>query len=241
MVDEIRRLGIVILGDFHPSTFSPAWFRLHGLIGPTEAEGAEVQIIAPPLASLTIDWLGVNVQEGHFNVFTAIPQEFDRLRDVAVGAIGALTDIPVSAITINSHLHWQVESSAQWHTFGDLLVPKTFWKPLLTLPGTRDVAVEGIRQDGWFGFTRVTVQPDLQVTPNGLYAVVSDHFWLAPAEAYPTSRDEFTEPSFRTPQVLPSSDNIGHLFDILGNRWNDCIERAQLILNRLTSLSREGR
>ena len=63
MVDDIRRLGIVITGHFHPSTFSPAWFLLHDLVGPEDAETADAHFIARPLASLTIGPMEVNVQE----------------------------------------------------------------------------------------------------------------------------------------------------------------------------------
>jgi hypothetical protein len=155
-----------------------------------------------------------------------------------VGAI-SLLESPVSSLTINSHLHWVAQSRDAWHHFGDILAPQQVWKPIRNVPGTRDVTVEGTRDDGWHGRIQVRVQPSAQVTPYGIYTVVSDHFLLKPAKHHATSRVDFTDPSLRPEPPPPSSANVPHLLEILDNQWSACLDRAQRIFTHLTHLSRQ--
>ena len=59
---EISGVGVVLLGDFNPAIFTPAWFALHGLLPESAADNAELQI-----AQSRIDGIfhGVASPRGH--------------------------------------------------------------------------------------------------------------------------------------------------------------------------------
>ena len=58
---EIRGMSIVLLGDFNPKIFQPAWFGGHGLIRPTEADEAEVEIVHSEVTKFRLDWVVLQV------------------------------------------------------------------------------------------------------------------------------------------------------------------------------------
>ncbi len=84
---------------------------------------------------------------------------------------------------------------------------------------------------GGHGSTTVSVQPSSRITPYGLYAVVSDHFMLLRAGGHPTSRADFTNPAFSPASPQPSSENVPLLLEILGDRWNNCLENRNEFWN----------
>ena len=143
---ELDGITVVVAGNFNPSIFSPAWFRLHDLIGETEAREATVQMIVPPAALFSTEWLSVQVTQERMALATAMPQEFERLRDTVVGVMTVLDQTPVQALGINRESHWATVSQSSYDQFGDQLVPKEFWSDFSTLPGTQSVTVRGIDQ-----------------------------------------------------------------------------------------------
>lgn len=230
--------SIVVLGRFNPSIFSPGWLRLHNLIGASEAERAQVQVIVPPAAVFATDWLNVDVREDRLMLATAMPQDFERLRDVAVGILGVLKETPVVALGINREIHWRVPSPEEYHGFGDMLAPKEVWEEELKLPGTQGLTIQGIRPDLWAGFIRVMIQPSAVATPLGVYAQFNDHFYLTRVEKQPESR---TEPLAGDIDALaPSNENIPLAMEILRDEWVSRSAHAEHLLTRLVQLSRKG-
>ena len=67
---EIDGVSIVLLGDFNPAIFAPAWFALHGLLPRGATDGANVQIVCPQVTAFTFDWLRLEVVNNRFNVET---------------------------------------------------------------------------------------------------------------------------------------------------------------------------
>lgn len=240
MEGEIQGVSIVFLGHFVPSLISPAWLRLHELIGADELKKALVQVIIPPTSIFNVDWLGVNVTEQKLILQTSIPQEFDRIRDVAVGVLRSLETPQISAVGINTDMHWLSPDIDSFNNFGDVLVPKDFWLDLMKLPGTASVTIRGVRDDQWAGSMDVTIQPSNLLRPFGLYVTINDHFVLKKVEEHPTTREEFWDPEIMDQGTLPSHapENVEHALEILGPEWDSRRTFAEMTISALTALSR---
>lgn len=236
---SIQGLSIVIAGRFNPSIFSPAWLRLQGLIGSREADDAEVQFIVPPAASFSTEWLQLTVTEDTLSMGTASAQDYDRLRDAAIGVLTVLNQTPIIALGINREAHWEMPSNDAFHAVGDLLVPKTFWGKILALPGTQDLTIQGVRDDLWRGYIRVTVQPSARI-PRAIYARVNDHIVLRRVDAQPTSRDDFVPDDFQSTEIEPSFQNIEAALEVLRDDWTRRTVASEAILSELMRLSSEA-
>jgi len=172
---EIRGMSIVLLGDFNPKIFQPAWFGAHELIRPTEADEADVKIVHPEVAEFGLDWVVLQVTRERFVVNTSQDAFFEASRDLVLGTFELLGHTPLKAMGINMHEHRRMNSTAAWHQFGHALAPKGRWQDLLTEPGMADLTMQGARTDGYKGFVRVTVQPSRKIT-NGVFLDVNDHY-----------------------------------------------------------------
>ncbi len=231
-IAELDGISIVVLGNFNPAIFSPAWFRLNNLIGQREADEAQVQMIVPPAAIFSTDWLSVQVTQDRLVLATVMPQEFERLRDTAVGVMTILSQTPIQALGINKESHWTSASRENYDEFGDTLIPKKPWSDVLPLAGTQDLTVRGARQDEWSGWIDVTVQPSVRVRPLGIYTRVNDHCWLAKVDQQPSSRNA-------PPDAPPtaSSELIALLLEILRNDWAGRLDNCERIIRSIRRLS----
>lgn len=237
---EQEGTSIVVAGRFNPLIFSPAWLRLHNLVGAREAEEATVQFIVPPAAVFSTEWLNVDVREDRMQLATSMTKELDRLRDVAIGILEVLKETPIFALGINRDIHWRVPSAEQYHRFGDLLAPKEFWDRELTLSGTAHLTVQGVRPDLWAGFIRVMIQPSMVVQPQGVYAQFNDHFVLQKVATQPTDRSEVSVGSDQPLPVVPSPEHIPFALEILCDGWTRRLEHANRVLGSLLQLSNQG-
>jgi hypothetical protein len=235
---ELDGISIVVLGNFNPTIFSPAWFRLHNLIGKSEADDAQVQMIVPPAAIFATDWLSVQVTQDRLVLATIMPQEFERLRDTAVGVMTILDQTPIQAVGINRECHWASSDRETYDQFGDTLVPKERWSGVLNLAGTQDLTVRGVRADKWAGWIDVTVQPSVRVTPFGIYVRVNDHCWLVEVDHQPSARGAPAGAGSSASPPTPSSDLIPHLLAILRGDWSERLDNCDRIIKMVRTLSR---
>ena len=66
---EISGVSVVLLGDFNPAIFTPAWFVLHGLLQEDVADSAELRIAHPPgHSNSSAEWLRIQVTSERFFV-----------------------------------------------------------------------------------------------------------------------------------------------------------------------------
>ena len=237
--EGLDAVAVVIVGRFNPAIFSPAWLRLHNLIGEEEAAEAKVQYIVPPAASFSTNWLNVNVEEERLSLGTVVSHDFERLRDTAVGVLTVLNQTPVAAMGINRECHWRVDSPERFHEFGDFLAPKAFWSDRLALPGTQDLTIESVRRDEWQGVVRVTVQPSVRIE-TGVYARVNQHLDLHKVDRQPEQRKDFELQEFRRVPPEPSSDNVPLALEVLRQHWDRIADENEQIVTDLRLLSQRG-
>lgn len=174
--------SIVLLGNFAPLTFMPAWFAEKNLVQKSEADEAKLELAHPEIVIFTLDWLRVVAET---QKFTAISDQEPviRVHDLVISTFSILSETPVSAIGINRHLHYQCEDPDAWHRVGDRLAPKEPWGQFALdqngrRAGLRSLMMELNHTHGQpKGVIRVRVEPSSTI-PNGVYIEVNDHYPL---------------------------------------------------------------
>jgi len=114
-------------------------------------------MIIPPTAVFSTEWLSVNVRTDRLQLATGMVQEFERLRDTAIGVLTVLPETPIFALGINRDVHWSVATRDQFDRFGDILAPKGPWDRHLKLSGTQDLTIRAVRPDKWAGYVMASV------------------------------------------------------------------------------------
>jgi hypothetical protein len=209
--DRYKR-SIVLVGDFNPKIFQPAWFASENLIGKQEADNAKVEVIHADVSIFSTDWVRVEVLRGRFLVETT-QQLIDKpLRDLVFGAFTLLRHTPLRVMGINTSMEFRVLSEEKWHTAGHRLAPKDIWNGILDNAGTMEVKMrETVRRDGKRGYIDVRFEPSGQVRP-GLFLAVNDHYECENKDAV---------------------GNSDELLAILSDNWETATARAEQIIYSL--------
>ena len=219
-------MAVVVKGQFNAAIFSPAWLLHQNIIGASDYADAEVEIVTSEFALFRTGWLRCQVTPDTFQVSTTEPEEFERLRDVAVGVLSTLSHTPVAAVGINRELHFSTQGRDQYRAIGDHLVPKEFWESLVSLPATRNIVIWGQRTDKFGGRVQISVEPSFRF-PEHIFMSHNDHFNLQVVERQPMTRDEAWAAEAESSATLkPSADNIPIVTEILTSEWASSIKRA---------------
>ena len=208
---EIQGISVVLLGDFNPKIFQPAWFAAEGLFRQQEAESATIEIIHPEVVSFELEWLRLQVTRERFVVSTTQVPYYEVMRDLILGTFGLLRHTPLHKMGINTDKHFRMASEEVWHAFGDRLVPKDLWQGVLDTPGVRNLTIEGKRPDEIKGYIRVQVAPSTRIHP-GVYFKVNDHYEV------------------EDPKVVLGSETILGFFE---RSWRDSLQRSDSLIDAL--------
>jgi len=209
---EIVATSIVLVGSFHPSLYTPAWFAHIGLIRDEEAKNANIEVILPEVIAERIGSIKIQAQPERFIASTLSPKDFELLRDLVVGAFKTLPHTPIRMLGINSDRHFAMSSEDAWNALGDRLAPKEPWgKIFQKSPGMRSLTMEGKREDQWIGFIRVKVEPSVRAK-FGVYINVNDHYEI--------------------PEYKPET-GCEAIIDTLTSAWNSSLKRADQIAEAL--------
>ncbi len=101
---EIQGVSIVLLGDFNPKIFQPAWFAAQDLIRQQEADEADIKIIHPEVVSFaTGQWLALEVTRERFVVSTTQDPYSKVMRDLVVGSFELLQHTPLYKLIVRSN------------------------------------------------------------------------------------------------------------------------------------------
>lgn len=210
---------IVIVGQFNPAIFHPAWFSAQNLISSREANAATVDLVHAEASSFQTDWMQIQVLRDRFLVKTSQEPYYEVLRDLVVGTFGLLNHTPVKMMGINRDFHFRLESEKAWHTLGDYLAPKNEWNGLLNMPGLRGLSMQGKRPDKFTGHILVRVDPLPE--PNfGVHVQVNDHYELEPGPREPTTAKE--------------------LMSILSSNWEQSMQRSLEIAPKIVTMGKSN-
>ncbi len=206
---------IVLLGDFNPKIFQPAWFGAEGLIRQAEVDEAKIEVIHPEVVVFMLEWLRLEVTRERFSAGTLQEPYDEVVRDLVLGTFKILRHTPLRKMGINLEAHFQVESDERWHSIGHTLAPKLIWEEILVNPGMRSLTVQGGRPDNLKGYVAVTVEPSVRFHP-AIFVRVNDHFEVGHPE---------------------SSLGADEIIKILENSWVESYRRSGMIIQKLLEKS----
>lgn len=206
-VPEIEGANVVLIGDFNPKIFQPAWFAAQQLIRNEEAEDAKIEIIHSAFVSFSLEWLRLEVHQNRFFAATHQKPFYSPLRDLVVGTFRILSHTPARMLGINCGFHFSMGSEQAWHAVGHRLAPKEMWHGVLEKPGMRSLSMEGHREDEFIGRITVKVEPSQRIE-FGIYVNINDHYEIKDKE---------------------SSMGCGEIIDILESSWDKSIARSEEI------------
>lgn len=205
-------LTIVLIGEFNPAIFHPAWLVQRGLIRENEAKESKIYFIHPQVADFELEFGRLQVTENRFLLSCRQPPYFPICVDLVAGIFKFLRHTPLKQLGINWDRQFEVDSEEAWHAFGDQLAPKKPWEEILKKPGLLQLVMQEIpRRDGKRGQIRVRVEP---AGLRGLHFNVNDHIEARPSE------------------VPDAAELIG----ILSDYWEESRNRASEIFERLIML-----
>ena len=226
---EITGVTLVLIGNFNPAIFAPAWFGWHNLLPEKAVEAAELRIVQPQMTSFQAEWLELQVLPDRFSISSAQPP-FIRLRDLAIRVFQEqLPHTRLRSMGINRQIHFLVDSIEQRDRIGRQLAPIGPWGEwgrLLEPDGRRggmtSLTMTQIDLDdrSAAGRINVMVQPSNRIGQEGtgIYVQVNDHY-------------EVEDPDSRT----ATSD----LVSVLEMGFEESLCRADRIIDHLMSLREE--
>lgn len=208
---KIHGHTIVLLGNFNPTIFQPAWFANENLLQKAEVESATIDVIHADIVAFSLPWLTLQVTRQRFAVETFQMPYFEVIRDLVIGTFALLRYTPINLMGINFTKHIAVESLDEWHAIGHKLAPKDVWESLLLKPGMRSLSMQGMRDDERGGYVLVQIEPSPKVT-HGIYIAINEHY-ESPKTALPTGSDE--------------------VMDVLKERWTVSYKNSERIISSL--------
>ncbi|MDE2984916.1 MAG: hypothetical protein OXU69_09440 [Gemmatimonadota bacterium] len=108
IVPEISGMQIVLLGQFNPAIFTPAWFAHNKLLREGLEKSAQVQVIHPQIAAFTADWLHLQVTNEQFRAETQ-QAPYARLCELVVRTFSeCFHHTPLTGFGINRNVHFLV-------------------------------------------------------------------------------------------------------------------------------------
>ena len=224
---EIDGVSIVVVGDFNPVIFTPAWFVLYGLLPESAAASAELAVVHPGLTHFQTDWLSLQVTVDRFSVETLLAPHI-RVCDLVVRVFKeCLHHVPLRAFGINRNVHFRVRDFDARDRIGRQLAPVEPWGAWAQRLGVsghqggmtsltmRQVMVEGRPVGDHFN---VTVEPSSRVEgAPGVYAGVNDHYTVGGTEQHQSSS--------------------GRLMEILEQNFDSSLVYGENIIDHLMSLA----
>jgi len=222
---ELGAYSVVLLGNFNPSIFSPAWFGRYGLLTDEEVAVADVKVIHSDLALFTVDWLSLRVEQQRFQVQSQVSSI--QIRDLVLKTFqDYLSHTPVHSMGINRQVHYKLPSRDHRMRFGRTLAPLEPWgdwgqeiekgeEP----GGLISLSMRQPRPDGPKGYLQVTIQPSDSIPRNsGIYFRANDHYEVA-------SRDNLT--------------GCEEIMTLLDSEFEKSLTRVERILDQVLAKAEE--
>lgn len=197
---EILGSSVVLVGQFNPAIFSPAWLARYGVISDDEANAAEEPVTHPQIAQISIQHLTIVAETNKF-VVSLTSDPIVRVLDIAVQIFrDLLPHTPIRAFGINYWEHWRVETFEKRLALGRALAPLGPWGEwgqsfdgptpeqtggMLELVMKKPFPPVGEGKDKMEGHQRVEIGPSKELADKlrGVFLQVNHHRELAPDTA----------------------------------------------------------
>jgi hypothetical protein len=183
---DIVSVSIVLIGQFNPAIFSPAWVEKIGLISKEAADAAEVSIIHPDIAAFAAGPYAFDIRRERFSVEVKNEPLIEAL-DCALVIFGEyLPHITIKQFGINYSTHFSVETASRRFALGRRLAPLAPWGdfgqamdglsgPLTS--GMIELAMIQIYDPVGTGERRVRIEPSAKpdLLEAGVFMTINDH------------------------------------------------------------------
>ncbi len=225
---EIAGVSVVMIGNFNPSIFTPAWFGWHGLISEKMVDTANTKIVHPQISDFNVDWLHIQVVPERFLINTT-QAPYIRVQDLAIRIFREhLPHTPLDTMGINREVHFLVESFDERDQLGRLLAPTDPWgewgkklEPDGSHGGVTSITMRQVDPKGRppGGQINVTVEPSNRIGQGhlGVYVRVNDHYTI-----------ENVESEIGTSKIV----------ELLEENFDESLRRADQIIDHIMSLTR---
>lgn len=167
-------IAIVLVGNFNPIVFQPAWFSNQKLLRAAEVDNASINVIHPDVVSFSTEWLSLQVTRERFTALITSDAYAVHLRDFVVGTFSLLEHTPIDHLGVNCTRSISFENLLDWHDFGHYFAPKSPWLPLHK-PGMLQVGIRSERTDGREGNFNWTVE---YAGKQKAFLKINDHYDL---------------------------------------------------------------
>jgi hypothetical protein len=181
---EINRIDVVLLGDFNPKIFSPAWLAAHDLIGEQESEDANIEIIHSDVAIFSLPWFRAQITRDRFSIFTEQEAYFGILYDLVSHAFKILEHTPIHTFGYNWGMHFKCNSEEEWHGFGHYVAPPKIWTGILENPALfrLEMTEKYPPSDLLDGTMKIRVEPSRRINL-GVFININHHFAVPEKES----------------------------------------------------------
>lgn len=213
---SVEEITVVLIGDFNPKIFQPAWFALHEVLREAEAMDARIEVIHADVSSFTTEWLTIQVLRDRFTAAIKAEVYRQHLGDLVRNVFTLLGHSPVRQMGLNASFRVHFKSKDDWHFFGHFILPKSPWRDVLAKPGLRSVSVEGSRTDNRPGLVNITFQSDLRLSGDTILRI-NDHF-------------DMPSPKDNEPAGVPNAE---WALGILAEDFDKSFERANNLVSHL--------
>lgn len=223
---EIGGVTIVLLGNFNPAIYTPAWFAMHGLLPKSAADSATDETVHSEVAAFGFDWLRLTATTDRFQCTTA-QAPLAQVRDFVVSVFGDhLRHTPLRACGVNRYVHFQVRSPDERDRIGRKLAPVEpwgIWGEVLGLDG-KDGGMTSLTMSRNNPENRpdddtinITVEPSVRIDAKrtGVYVRVNDHY--------------------TTDDANPGSAE--RLMEVLGANFDASLKRSDGLIDHVMSLA----
>ncbi len=225
---ELAGVSLVLLGNFNPSIFVPAWFGWRGLLSQEVVDSADLTIAHPQITQFSAGWLRLQVVPERFSISTAHAPSI-RLRDLAVRIFREqLPHTRLTAMGINREVHFPVGNFGDRDQIGKLLAPIEPWGDWAQelgldreLGGMTSLTMTRLDPEGRPPGSRinVTVEPSNRIGDGstGIYVRVNDHYAARDSESQMATSDIVTMLEMNFDGSLRRADQIvDHVMSLKG-------------------------
>lgn len=176
---EVQEVTTVLIGDFNPAIFQPAWFAAHGLIREQEAQSADIKVIHHEITQFSLEWVTLTVTGDRFVAASSVDSPFEVVRDLVLGCFDLLMHTPIKFMGINRNMHFRLTSIDQMNELGFTLVPQAPWAQFFEDPRVSALVVQDARAEPP-GFRQVQLAPSRLIAPApGVHLAANNHFEIA--------------------------------------------------------------
>jgi hypothetical protein len=226
----IDTASIVIKGSFRPSVVSPKELVTQGLIATSQVSDAAQKFSTDDISILETQRIRFLANRETIQITAQQADEFEVLRDLAVGVLRLFASESISVMGINRDAHFVAGDVNAWHAVGDALVPKEIWSDTLELAGMASLTIQAARSGQYQGYRQITVQPS-GLVPQGVYVAHNDHYMLGITDKAPSTREQFSALIRRA--VPQDQENVSIAIAVLNSEWQQSMQRGSAVIERV--------